>query len=135
MFISVILALRRLRQENGHEFRNSLDYKVRLCLKKYLKPMGRREARRPRGPQEGRGGRKFFSPGCMVAHTCSFPLTSSHSGFVGEPHTQASSGGWRTCPLPHPLLPFPWTWLKPSLAQHHSAESVKCTVSFVVLRN
>lgn len=64
MFTPVILALKRLRQEDGHEFRNSLDYKVRLCLKK-------EEERK--GGRRGRGRGKFFSRVCMVAHTCSFP--------------------------------------------------------------
>lgn len=80
MFTPIILALKRLRQEDGHEFRNSLDYKVRLPQKGRGKE-GREERKgREREGGEGgeereerRGGRKFFSRVCMVAHTCSFP--------------------------------------------------------------
>lgn len=51
MFTPVILALRRLRQEDGHEFRNSLNYTVRLSLPQ----KGGEKKDKEGGEEEGRG--------------------------------------------------------------------------------
>lgn len=67
MFTPVILALKRLRQEDGHEFRNSLDYKVRLCLKKEKERKGGRRGR------EGRGREEILLSGVYGGTHCSFP--------------------------------------------------------------
>lgn len=74
MFTPIILALKRLRQEDGHEFRNSLDYKVRLPQK------GRgKKGREERKGEEREGGNS--SLGCVWWHTPA-PFPKSHHGLI-----------------------------------------------------
>lgn len=85
MFTPIILALKRLRQEDGHEFRNSLDYKVRLPQKgrgkegREERKGGEREGGEGGEEREGEGGNS--SLGCVWWHTPA-PFPKSHHGLI-----------------------------------------------------